>query len=76
MKSLNNRGDRAPTRYFASPNEGSSIRNQLHLIELLAKRISWQLNNSCSCQGYVGFPQTHGKGLLLKTTPTQLTKHG
>ena len=40
MKSLNSRRDKAPVGYLLPLNEGFSIEFRLHLIELLAKRVS------------------------------------
>ena len=51
-----------------SPNETSCTRTELHLIEFLAKQISWELPKQpkqCS-------PQTDSKTPLLKKTSTQL----
>jgi hypothetical protein len=42
MKSPNNGRVRAPTAHLLSPNEASSIRNGLYLIELLAKGVPWE----------------------------------
>lgn len=48
MKSPNNRGERIPPVNLSSPNEASGTRNCLHLIELLAKRVSWESTNKLS----------------------------
>lgn len=48
MKSPNN-GDRAPTGYLSSPNEPSSTRTGLHLIELLAQWVQWEPPNNPGC---------------------------
>ena len=45
MKSPNNREERVPTGNLLSPNEASSSRNCLHLIELLVKRVSRESTN-------------------------------
>ena len=52
MKSPNNEGDRVPTGHLLSPNEASSTRIGLYLIELLAKEGPMRpLNNPCFCKG-------------------------
>lgn len=60
-------GKTAP-RPLLPPNETSSARNVLHLIELLVKRALW------NCQSYWMLSKIDGKALLLKKTPTQLTE--
>lgn len=49
MESPNNKRDKAPTRHLPSPNETSSARNGLNLLELLAKRASWKPLNNSGC---------------------------
>lgn len=45
MKSPNNRGSRAPPGHLLSPDEASSTRTGLHLIELVAKGTPWEPPN-------------------------------
>lgn len=72
MKSQNNGGGKkAPIRHLSTPNEASSSRDRLHLIELLAKEAPWTPLNS---QAIGCSPQNNAKTLLLKTTHTQLTE--
>lgn len=42
MESLNDEGDKAPTRHLFPSNENSSVRNGLYLIEVLAKECPWK----------------------------------
>lgn len=56
-----------------SSSETSSIRNGLHLVELLAKGAPWKLQITQAIVRIIGCsPDTDGLILLLKTTPTQL----
>ena len=48
MELPNNGGDRAPTGHLLSPNEASSPKIGLHIIELLAKGIPWESPNNTS----------------------------
>ena len=49
MKLTNNEENRAPTGYLLLPNEASSTGIGLHLIELLAKGISWESPDVPGC---------------------------
>ena len=75
MKLPNTGEDKVQTGHLPSPNESSSTRNELHPIELLAKRVSREQhpNNPGYCQGS---PQVNNKIPLLMTKLTQFIKHG
>lgn len=74
MESTNNGGDKGPTRLLLPRNEIFSAKNELYLIELLAKWTCTETpNNLGYCQGYL-LAVLHK--LLLKTIPTKLTEHG
>lgn len=49
MKSPNNGGDRVPTGYLLSANEGTTTGIGIHLTELLAKVIPWESSNNPGC---------------------------
>lgn len=53
MKLPNNEGDRSSPEHPFTLNAASTTRNELHLIELLAKGIPWEpLNSLGYCQEY------------------------
>lgn len=70
----NNGQDRT---HLLSPSKASSARNDLHLIKCVPweapphTQITQDIAKALGCS-----PQTDAKALLLKTTPTQLIKHG
>lgn len=49
MELPNNGRDKAPARYLSPSNEICSIRNRLHLIELLTKGTSCKPPNNSGC---------------------------
>lgn len=79
MESPNNEGDKGPTRLLLPPNEIFSAKNELYLIELLAK---WSPMKTPKQLGLLprlltSYPsQTDSTALLLKTIPTKLIEHG
>jgi len=71
MESPTGRGDKAPTRHLSSSNNTFNERNELHLIELLAKRVPWKPSKTllAVAKAIDHSPQTDGKAPVLKTTP-------
>ena len=77
MESPNNERDRILPGHLLLPNETSSTRIGLCLIELMAKRTSGESQTSWAVAKITGCsPQTDSKAPLLKITPTQLTEPG
>lgn len=75
MKPPNNEEIQVPTGHFLSPNEVSSARTGLHLIEFLARGASKEsLNNPGYCRAIGCSPQNENQVPLLKTMPMQLLK--
>lgn len=54
-KSPSSEGDRSSTGHLLSPNEASSIKLWLHLIELLAKDAPWSLQAAQAIFNAVGY---------------------
>ena len=75
MKVTNNRGHGVPIKQLLSPNVASSTRIGLHLIELLAKEISWEIQNNRGCCQYCSL-KSDNMALFLKTASIQLIEHG
>lgn len=75
MKQSNHASDWASTVHHLSPNESSRI--GLHLIELLAKGVSWKPANNTGCGPDDRFLfRNWWQEALLKWTPTQAPEHG
>lgn len=70
-------GYKAPTRHFLPPNAVSGARNELHVIEILAKgaygnpQMTQVVAKAVSCS-----PQIGDKALSLKTMLTYLIENG
>lgn len=63
--------------HLLSPNEVSSTWIDLHLIELLAKRVLWEPQTTESVAKTIGYSsKPDGKAPLLNTTPIQHIEHG
>lgn len=75
MKVTNNTGDAVPIGQRLSPNVVSSTRIGIHLIELLAKGISWKIQNNPGCCQYCSL-KADNMALFLKTASIQLIEHG
>lgn len=64
----------APTRHLSSPNEASSSRNWIHLIQVVNPRSPMKIPKQSTLL-VVLHQLIDCKALLLKTTPTQLIEH-
>lgn len=75
MELPNKWGDNVPTRHLLPLSVTFTARNELRLVELLAKGAPKEPpNNSGCCQGYCPL-ETDSKTSLLKTTLIYLIKH-